>query len=77
MKEKKITVRAINAGEKYRHYKGKDYIVLNVATHTETMEELVIYQALYGDKKIWARPKAMFLDQVEIDGEIINRFEKM
>lgn len=48
----------------YRHYKGDKYIVLDVATHSETKEELVIYRALYGDHKLYARPKTMFLEKI-------------
>lgn len=49
----------------YRHYKGDKYIVLDVATHSETGEELVIYRALYGENKLYARPKKMFLSEIE------------
>lgn len=49
----------------YRHYKGDKYIVLDVATHSETGEELVLYRALYGDHKLYARPKDMFLSEIE------------
>lgn len=49
----------------YQHYKGDYYIVEDVAEHTETGEELVLYRALYGNGKLWARPKAMFLDEIK------------
>ena len=58
----------------YRHYKGNPYCVLGVARHSETEEELVIYQALYGDFGLWVRPLAMFLETVEVDGETLPRF---
>lgn len=54
----------VMAGQKYRHYKGGEYEVIAVAQHSETLEELVIYKALYGDGKIWARPKSMFINKV-------------
>jgi len=60
---------------RYRHYKGKDYVVLGVARHSETEEELVVYRLDYGDRGLWVRPKEMFLEQVEIDGEWAPRFQ--
>jgi len=59
---------------KYRHYKGKEYEVISVAKHSETLEELVVYKALYGEGQIWARPLKMFLEEVEVDGKKIPRF---
>ncbi len=69
--------RTIKTGKRYRHYKGNMYLVLHIARHTETMEELVVYQALYGERGIWVRPLAMFLEQVEVKGELLNRFEEV
>jgi hypothetical protein len=60
--------------EVYRHYKGNEYRVLMLATHTETGEELVIYQALYGENKVWARPTSMFTNDVTVNGETLPRF---
>jgi len=59
----------------YEHYKGKKYEVMNVAQHSETLEELVVYKALYGDNDIWARPLKMFLETVEVNGENTPRFK--
>ncbi|PJI50151.1 MAG: TonB box-like protein [Pseudomonas sp.] len=58
----------------YRHYKGQEYRVLAVARHSETEEELVIYQALYGEFGLWVRPLSMFIEAVEVNGERVPRF---
>jgi hypothetical protein len=58
----------------YQHYKGPQYKVFYVATHSETQEPLVIYQALYGEHGMWARPLSMFLETVEKDGQTLPRF---
>ncbi len=60
---------------RYRHYKGNEYIVLGVARHSETEEELVVYRQDYGDHGLWVRPKAMFLEQVVVNGESKPRFK--
>lgn len=59
----------------YRHYKGRYYLVLGEARHSETGEELVVYQALYGERGWWVRPKAMFLEEVVVEGVSQPRFE--
>jgi hypothetical protein len=58
----------------YRHYKGPEYRVFGVARHSETEEEVVFYQALYGEYGLWVRPLNMFLESVEVDGEQVPRF---
>ena len=67
----------IKEGKKYRHFKGNEYLVLHVAKHSETEEELVIYQALYGERGIWARTLAMFEELVEVEGKFIERFKEV
>ena len=64
---------------KYQHYKGNFYDVIGVAHHSETLEELVVYRALYnhktyGSNSLWTRPKKMFLENVFINGKDIPRF---
>ena len=61
----------------YRHYKGNDYRVLGLARHTETEEWLVVYQALYGERGLWVRPAAMFVETVEIGGQRVPRFARV
>ena len=59
---------------KYRHFKGMEYEVLGLATHSETGETLVIYRALYGERAVWARPLSMWEERVERDGATYQRF---
>ena len=68
--------REIKIGKKYLHFKGNEYLVLHVAKHSETLEEFVVYQALYGEHGICVRPLEMLLDQKERNGEIVYRFEE-
>jgi len=60
----------------YRHYKGNDYRVISLARHSETLEPVVVYQALYGERGIWIRPAPMFLETVEIAGKLVPRFAR-
>ena len=60
---------------RYRHFKGNEYEVIAIAKHSETMEDLVVYRALYGDKGLWVRPVEMFLETVEKEGETFPRFQ--
>lgn len=64
---------AIHPG-RYRHYKGKTYQVLAIAAHSETLEPMVVYQALYGDHKIWVRPASMWNELVSCNGVTTPRF---
>ena len=72
---------------KYKHYKGKEYEVIGIARHSETLEELVVYKALYQNdppsinlrgtkgENLWVRPLKMFLEEVEVEGKKMPRFE--
>ena len=59
---------------KYRHFKGNEYRVIGMARHSETMEEMVVYQALYGEGGLWVRPAHMWSEQVDRDGYSGPRF---
>ena len=61
----------------YRHYKGGQYRVLGTVRHSETLEPMTLYQALYGQQGLWVRPAAMFAEKVMIDGVMRARFERM
>lgn len=59
---------------KYLHYKGKEYEVIGISTHSETLEKMVVYKALYGDEKLWVRPAVMWNDDIELNGTLVKRF---
>lgn len=59
---------------RYRHFKGNDYQVIGVAKDSETMEEVVVYRALYGERGLWVRSARMFAETIERDGEVMPRF---
>ena len=59
---------------RYRHFKGMEYEVIGVAKHSETLEPMVVYRALYGDGELWARPADMWNEVVERDGKVFQRF---
>lgn len=59
---------------RYRHFKGNEYEVLYIASHSETLEPMVVYRALYGERGIWVRPAAMWNEIVERDGKTFRRF---
>ena len=59
---------------KYRHFKGNEYMVLGIANHSETLEQMVIYQALYGKKELWVRPISMWNEVIDKDSYHGPRF---
>ena len=62
---------------RYRHFKGNEYTVVDVARHSETLEPHVVYRAEYGERGLWIRPLAMFAETVEHQGRIVPRFERI
>lgn len=62
---------------RYRHYKGGEYEVIGTVRHSETLEPLVLYRALYGARGLWVRPAAMFQEEVVIDGLLQPRFQHL
>jgi hypothetical protein len=61
----------------YRHFKGNIYRFVGIAKDSETLEEMVVYQAMYGDGQMWVRPKEMFFGEVVRDGKSIPRFQEL
>ncbi len=70
-----VLAQSIIVGSLYEHYKGLRYKIIGVAHHSETLEELVVYQALYEKGDIWVRPLAMFLENIVINGQSMPRFK--
>ncbi len=62
---------------RYRHYKGGEYEVIDTVRHSESLEPMTLYRALYGQHGLWVRPAAMFGENVEIDGVVRPRFERI
>lgn len=56
----------------YKHFKGNKYELLEIATHSETLEQMIVYRALYGEGGVWVRPLTMWNEQVEVNGEICS-----
>ncbi len=70
----------ITPGTVYKHFKGKYYYVLGLSKNSESLEDYVVYKALYdddrfGDEALWVRPLNSFLEKVQVDGKIVSRFE--
>ena len=61
----------------YRHFKGGLYQFIGLAKDSETLEEMVVYQALYGERQMWVRPADMFFGKVERDGKVMERFQEV
>lgn len=59
----------------YRHYKGNLYELIDIVNHSETLEKMVLYRALYGEKELWVRPISMWDEEVTVDGKKVKRFE--
>ncbi|MBB3179519.1 DUF1653 domain-containing protein [Variovorax sp. Sphag1AA] len=62
---------------RYRHYKGGEYEVLGTVRHSETLESMTLYRALYGEGGLWVRPAAMFGETVDVDGVSLQRFVRI
>jgi hypothetical protein len=62
---------------RYRHFKGNEYEVIGIAKNSETMEEVVVYRALYGERGLWVRSAKMFAEVIERDGRRMPRFERI
>ncbi len=70
-------MKKLEIGGIYRHFKGGKYEVIGIAKHSETLESFIVYKALYGENNLWVRPLKMFLEEVEVNGKKIKRFQKI
>lgn len=73
---------SVKVGDVYRHYRNKDYRIIGIGRHSETHEEMIVYQALYdspdfGHNALWIRPLALFFEHVEIEGKKVRRFSRV
>lgn len=66
---------AMLVGRTFRHFKGNLYRLEGFAKDSETLEEMVVYRALYGERSLWVRPAKMFFETIERDGRTMKRFE--
>ena len=62
---------------RYRHYKGNEYEVIALARHSETLEDMVVYRDIHAPEKVWARPAAMWNDEITLGDRTVRRFEKI
>ena len=67
----------ITPAGRYRHYKGGLYDVVDTVRHSESLEPMTLYRALYGEKGLWVRPAAMFMEDVEVAGKRQPRFARI
>ena len=77
MREEKLPPLIQTPPGRYRHYKGNFYEVLDTVRHSETLEPMTLYRALYGENGLWVRPAAMFLETVVVAGVAQPRFVKV
>ena len=70
-------MKKIEIGGIYKHFKGGEYKVIGIAKHSETLEDFVVYKALYGKKDLWIRPLKIFLEKVTVNSKKVNRFQKI
>ncbi len=77
LKPLSVAALSITEGAIYQHYKGNQYKILSVGRHSESLEEMVVYQALKGNCDVWIRPLRLFLSEITIEGQSTSRFTQM